>query len=177
MTPRQIWAATGLLGGLLTLLLWTQAPDAGPTPAEVRSVQAPRVPQLAGLDPHALDQEAATLLATSSLWGPRVQAAAVAASAAPAPPPRWFISGVYQVGSEVRAVLHYEDNRAPAQQLRQGDSLPDGRRLVALDRGGVTLRHTPASLRAARKLAREQAAGRTPAPVALEEYVPVPRRR
>jgi hypothetical protein len=186
MTPRQIWTGTGVIGGLLALLLLAQAPAPGLERAPTPPAKPPGLPQLDSLDRREQDQEAATLLATSSLWGPRPTAPAAPASAAELPPPRWFISGVYQVGSERRAVLHFEDNRAPAQQLRVGDNLPDGRRLVAVDRDGVTLRHTASSQRAARKLALEQAreqaqaAGKPlarPAPVAVEERLPVPRRQ
>lgn len=186
MTPRQIWTGTGVIGVLLALLLLTQAPAPAPERAPAAPAKPPALPQLDALDRREQDQQAATLLATSSLWGPRLAAPAAAASAAELPAPRWFISGVYQVGTERRAVLHFEDNRAPAQQLRVGDNLPDGRRLVAVDRDGVTLRHTPASLRAARKLAlvqaREQAQAdgkplARPAPVAVDERLPVPRRQ
>ncbi len=184
MSPRQIWTGTALLGALMALLMLTQAPAPALERAPARPAQAPSLPPLDGLDRRQQDQDAAALLATSSLWGPRSAPAAAAAVTAEPAPPRWFIGGIYQVGNERRAVLHFEGNRQPAQQLRVGDSLPDGRRLVAVDRDGVTLRHTPASLRAARAMAREQAkaaqAAGQPAsrltPIAAEERLPLPRR-
>jgi hypothetical protein len=187
MTPLQrLWTGTALLAFALVAWLLLRPLPAPPPLVGLRAAAEPALPSLPSPDRPELN-EAATLLATSTLWGERATAAAAAASAPAELPPRWWVSGVITVpGKPARAVLHFENGRQTARLLGTGDSLPDGRQLVEVRREGVRLRHTPASLRAAQRAAREAAkveaaanpqAPRKPlTPIARDEWLPLPRR-
>lgn len=167
---RRIWSAAALLSLLLGAWLLLRPWPVPPALVAPRSAAPPALPGDGSAARDAL-QDAATQLATSTLWGPRPAVAAQAASAAAAPEPLWRLQGVIEVGGQApRALLHYDDNARPAQLLSVGDRLPDGRVLVAVSREGLRVRHTPASLRAAHKAAPQQARP------AQEEWLPLPRR-
>lgn len=187
MTPVQrLWTATALAALALAAWMLLRPLPSPPALVGLRAAAAPPLPSLPAPERPELN-EAASLLATSSLWGERVVAVAAAASAPAELPPRWWISGVITVpGKPSRALLHFENGREAARLLDVGDSLPDGRKLVEVRREGVRLRHTPASLRAAQRAARDAAkaeaaanpqAPRKPlAPIAPDEWLPLPRR-
>ncbi len=115
------------LGGYIAWL--ALAPQAPTRLVGARSAPAVNLPT-----PPAVLATSAALqeLERSRLWGPRAASPASAAAAAEAAP-SWFATGTYAVGAQRTLVVHFQDNARPAQQLRPGDRLPDGARLLAIE--------------------------------------------
>ncbi len=133
-----------LAGAVLAL----SEPPAAPAAPVQPATPLPRLPEV----PAAADTtEALALLATTVMWGPRpaTGAAADAAAAAASAPPvsRWRVSGTLWRQGQWRLVLQDDARLAPTQTLGVGDALPDGRRVLDVQRTGVRLGAAPAARR------------------------------
>jgi hypothetical protein len=150
MSIRQLWRAWGAVVAILALpiLLWG---GAGPPKASSRAADdlAAEVPAL----PVAVDQSAEREeLAKTTLWGVApgdASASASATGAAGAAAAQWSLAGVYMKDDTRRVVLRFaQDSQAP-RLVAEGESLPDGTQVAAIERDRVQLRQ-PGDVRATR---------------------------
>lgn len=141
MTVRGLWLAwcAVMLAALLMLLGRPQAtaPATGTNrPAVAAPLTLPATPD----SPLTSDAEQ-QLLASTPMWGPRAARSTNPGQAqyAPAPEPAWALTGIFLAQGQRVALLTYEQQARPAMQLRAGDRLPDGRRIVSIESDGLRL--------------------------------------
>lgn len=130
----RFWALCALVSGLLGWAL------SGEPPAVAALVKARRdewsLPPL----PRRFDQtSAAGQVLNAGFWGSAL-GAPTAAAAASAPEPRWRIAAIFGHGPKFGVLLVDEANVKPDQKLWVGDSLPDGKRIVAIAEREVSVR-------------------------------------
>lgn len=81
-------------------------------------------------------------LSQSSLWGPRASRPASGAGAAEpeAAPPKWSLSGYYEVAGTRFVIVSFEQQARSSQQLKVADKLPDGSRIEQIEPDRVRVR-------------------------------------
>ncbi|HMO45610.1 MAG TPA: hypothetical protein PKB14_06220 [Rubrivivax sp.] len=139
MTVRGLWRLWALLmtAAVLAGLALLQG-SAQETPL-VAPRQAARLPPLAPL-PHLPDPAPAlALLSQSTLWGPLAPRAGAAGAEAP-PPPKWGLTGYYEIAGTRYVVVSFELPARASQQLKRGDKLPDGSRIEGIEPDRVRVR-------------------------------------
>lgn len=146
MSVRSLWRLWALLLAAVTLAWLTlqerPAHDAAPVAAVRRSAPLPTLAPL----PRATDpQTTVAQLAQSTLWGPIApRAASGAAGTAEAPPPKWSLTGYYELAGTRYVVVSFDQPAMASLQLKVGDRLPDGSRIERIEPDRVRAR-APAS--------------------------------
>lgn len=140
MSVRRLWRLWGL-GLVAFVLAWLMLQD-WLSPGEAQTVRAVRqASQLPSLAPQPRPADPAPYLAAlsqSTMWGPLpARAASGAGGVGEAPPPKWSVTGFFENAGRRYVVVSFEQQARPSQQLRVGDSLPDGSRIVQISRDRV----------------------------------------
>lgn len=114
---------------------WLLAPPLAEPPAIVQARRdAWELPAL----PMPRDQlTLAVQLAGSPIWGPDE---AKKAAEAPFEDLRWRLAGLYGRGRQGGVLVLFEDPNKPAQRLKVGDKLPDGRVLESVENNQIVVR-------------------------------------
>lgn len=143
MTVRKLWRLWGLVlvAGVLAALALPDSTTSNDAPT-VRATRQPA--QLPALAPSPLPADPAPALATlsqSTIWGPLPpRAASGAAGKGEAPPPKWSLSGFYEISGTKFVIVSFEKLVRPSQQLKVADKLPDGSRIVQIEPDRVRVR-------------------------------------
>ncbi len=141
----RLWALVMVAVVLAALMLRTPPSDETPLVAATR--KDARLPDLAPpavpIDP----APALTKLSQSTLWGPLAPRPASGAAGGEAPqPPKWALTGFYELSGTRFVVVSFEQQALPSQQLKQGDKLPNGSRIERIEPDRVRARRPRASL-------------------------------
>lgn len=113
-----------LFTALITLVAcWFLAPNPQPIKAAVPAPDSWKLPTLAENE----SRKSTDAIVARNLWGMANPTGAPAA-----PEPTWSIQGIVHRGSEHFVLMSYEGK--PAEVLKVGDSLPDGAKIVQIDK-------------------------------------------
>lgn len=137
----RLWGLTATVAALSMLFVPTgdQRTGGGPVPRPAVRPEIPALPDTASLAPDWAELE------NTVLWGPRPPAATAAPSQAQ---PQtvgtgWSLRGVFMVDERRVVVLTFDDAKQPSQPLAVGDSLPNGERILAVERERVLIGADP----------------------------------
>lgn len=143
MSVRKLWRLWGLVL-VAVILAWLALQDA-PSPNETPTVRATRqralLPALAPSPRPADPAQSLATLSQSTIWGPLPsRAASGATSDGEAPLTKWSLSGFYETSGIKFVIVSFEQQARPSQQLKVGDKLPDGSRIVQIETDRVRVR-------------------------------------
>lgn len=133
----RLWALF-LIVVVLAWMILQNSPSEMPTQATVR--QSVRMPAIAPVSLPADPAAELEALSKSTLWGPIAQRAASGANSSDAPPPKWALSGYYDVSGKKYVIVSFEQLAQPSQQLKLHDKLPDGSSIEAIEPDRVRVR-------------------------------------
>lgn len=147
MSVRRLWRLWALVMVAVVLAALTlQMPTSDDMPLVTAARKDARPPQLAPPPVPVDPAPALTKLSQSTLWGPLAPRSVSGAASGAAPlPPRWDLTGFYELTGKRFVVVSFENQALPPQQLRLGDKLPDGSRIERIEPDRVRARPPPAS--------------------------------
>lgn len=136
MSVRKLWRLWALLMMVL-VLAWLALQDSLSPDARVVAAQRPgaRLPPIAR-PPRPVDPAPSlAALSQSTLWGPLPPRPSAGASGpdTDTPPSKWTLSGYFEHSGTRFVVVSFEQPVRPSQQLKLGDKLPDGSRIVKIE--------------------------------------------
>ena len=135
MSVRGLWRLWALvLVAVVLAALTLQTPPADDVPLVAVARKDARPPPLAP-PPAPIDPTAALMkLLQSTLWGPLApRPASGAAGGAASTPPKWDLTGFYELTGTRFVIISFEQQALPSQQLKLGDKLPDGSRIEQIE--------------------------------------------
>lgn len=127
----RLWALLMIVAILVGLTLSSQ--PSGDVPTLVAARQPVRMPKLAPLPTPVDPTPILAQLSQSTLWGPLAPRPASGAASDAPPPPKWDVSGYYELGGKRFVVLSFEKQVLPSRQLTVKDKLPDGSRITRIE--------------------------------------------
>ena len=135
MNVQQLWRAWGIGLAVIAVLivLWGGAgsPARNPRDAGDLITEVPAVPAAVVAAADAAELE------TSLLWGAAGATVQSAAEQEAASTPQWTLGGVFMKDDRRQVVVHFVAGDKPPGLLAEGDTLPDGARIVAIARDKV----------------------------------------
>jgi hypothetical protein len=135
VSVRGLWRLWALvLVAVVLAALTLQTPPAADVPQVAAAHKDARPPPLAP-PPVPIDPAPALMkLSQSTLWGPLApRPASGAAGGAASTPPKWDLTGFYELTGTRFVIISFEQQALPSQQLKLGDKLPDGSRIERID--------------------------------------------
>lgn len=145
MSVRQLWRLWAL--ALVAVVLGWIALQSSLSSREVQEAgavrQAARLPDVAP-PPRPVDPTPALqALSQSTLWGPHVSrpaSGAGGADEADTAPPKWSVTGYYEIAGVRYVIVSFEQQVRSSQQLKVADKLPDGSRIEKIETDRVRVR-------------------------------------
>ncbi len=144
MSVRGLWRLWGLL--LMAVVLAGLTLQKPPSDDVVLVTATRKDARLPTLPPPPVPVDPAPALAKlsqSTLWGPLAPRPALGGDAPP--PPKWSLTGFFETAGRRFVIVSFEQQQLPAQQLKQGDRLPDGSRIERIEPDRVRVRQAPSS--------------------------------
>jgi len=142
VSVRGLWRLWALVLVAVVLAgLTLQTPPSDDTPLVAATRKDARLPALAP-PPVPVDPAPALVqLSQSTLWGPLAPRPTPGAAGGTAPPPpKWGLTGFYELTGKRFVILSFEQQALPSQQLKPGDKLPDGSRIERIEPDRVRVR-------------------------------------
>ena len=127
----RLWALLLVAAVLAGLMVSSTSP--GDLPALVAARHPARMPKLAPLPVPIDPAPALAQLSQSTLWGPLPPRPASGAAGDAPPPPKWDVTGYYELAGKRYVVVSFEKQALPSQQLTLTNRLPDGSRIMRIE--------------------------------------------
>lgn len=142
MSVRKLWRLWALVLAAVVLAgLTLQTPPSDDLQPVAATRKDARVPSLAPPPVPVDPAPALTKLSQSTLWGPLAPRAASGAAAGEAPlPPKWDLTGYYELSGKRFVIVSFEQQALPSRQLTLADRLPDGSRIEQIEPDRVRVR-------------------------------------
>jgi hypothetical protein len=142
VSVRKLWRLWALVLAAVVLAgLTLQTPPADDPPPVAATRRDARVPSLAPPPVPANPVPALAKLSQSTLWGPLAPRAASGAASVETPlPPKWALTGYYELSGKRFVIVSFEQQALPSKQLTLADRLPDGSRIEQIEPDRVRVR-------------------------------------